>query len=232
MMLELHDVHTYYGESYILQGVSLQVAEGEVVTLLGRNGVGKTTTIRTVIGFTPPRKGKIVFDKKQIARLKAPVISRLGIGLVPQGRRIFPNLTVQENLTVASRHAAKGGWNLGEVYRYFPRLQERQTNMGNQLSGGEQQMLAIGRALMTNPRLLLLDEPSEGLAPFIVTEIAEIIRQLSQKGLAILLVEQNIKMALKIAQRAYVMNKGKIVWEGNSAELWENEEVKHQYLGV
>jgi branched-chain amino acid transport system ATP-binding protein len=231
-MLELHNVHTYYGESYILQGVSLKVGEGEIVTLLGRNGVGKTTTIRTIIGFTPPRRGNIIFDQKQIARMKSPVIAKLGVGLVPQGRRIFPNLTVQENLTVAARGANKGGWTLDEVFRYFPRLKERQGNMGNQLSGGEQQMLAIGRALMTNPRFLLLDEPSEGLAPFIVAEIAEIIQQLRQKGLSILFVEQNIKMALKIAQRAYIMNKGKIVWDGTSAQLWENEEVMHQYLGV
>ncbi len=231
-MLELQDVHTYYAQSYILQGVSLHVAEGEAVALLGRNGVGKTTTIRTIIGFTPPRRGQVLFRGQPIQRLKAAEISRRGVGLVPQGRRIFPNLSVRENLTVAARGAERGGWNLEEVYRYFPRLKERQTNLGNQLSGGEQQMLAIGRALMTNPQLVLLDEPSEGLAPKILLEIAAIIGQLQQKGLSFLLVEQNLRMALDITSRVYVMNKGRVVWEGSSAELRENEAVKHQHLGV
>ncbi len=231
-MLELQDIHTYYTESYILQGVSLHVEKGEAVALLGRNGVGKTTTIRSIVGFTPPRRGQVLLDNKPIQKLKSNQISHLGVGLVPQGRRIFPNLTVRENLTVAARHNDKGGWTLDEVYRYFPRLRERLNNMGNQLSGGEQMMLAIGRALMTNPQLLLLDEPSEGLAPMVLHEIAEIVTQLRGRGLSILLVEQNIKMALGIASRVYVMNKGKIVWEGPSTELWENETIKHQYLGV
>ncbi len=231
-MLEVKDIHTYYGESYILQGLSLRVGEGEAVALLGRNGVGKTTTIRSIIGFNPPRRGEILFEGRALQRHRAAQVSRLGVGLVPQGRRIFPNLSVRENLTVAARNASKGGWTLDEIYRYFPRLKERQRNMGNQLSGGEQQMLAIGRALMTNPRLLLLDEPSEGLAPLILREIAAIVAQLQQKGLSILLVEQNIKMALGIAGRAYVMNKGRIAWEGTSTELLENESVKHLYLGV
>ncbi len=231
-MLEVNQIHTYYGQSYILQGLSLKVEEGEAVALLGRNGVGKTTTIRSIIGFTPPRSGTIHLKGKQIARLRPETISRLGIGLVPQGRRIFPNLTVRENLTVAARGAAKGGWNLDQVYRYFPRLKERQVNMGNQLSGGEQEMLAIGRALMINPQLLLLDEPSEGLAPLVLHEIATIVDQLKQQGLSILLVEQNVRMALKIASRVYVLNKGQVVWEGTSGQLKENEELQHSLLGV
>lgn len=231
-MLEVQDIHTYYGESYILQGLSLKVAEGEAVALLGRNGVGKTTTIRSIIGFTPPRRGQIIFSGAAITHLRPATISRLGVGLVPQGRRIFPNLTVRENMIIAARNEAKGGWTADEIYRYFPRLLERQHNMGNQLSGGEQQMLAIARALMTNPRLLLLDEPSEGLAPLVLHEIAEIVSRLREKGLSILLVEQNIKMALGIASRVYVMNKGRVAWEGSSADLWENEAVKHQHLGV
>jgi branched-chain amino acid transport system ATP-binding protein len=231
-MLELNDIHTYYGESYILQGLTLRVERGEAVALLGRNGVGKTTTIRSIVGFTPPRRGKIIFQDKPIQALRATTISRLGVGLVPQGRRIFPNLTVRENLLVAARGAARGGWSEDEIYKYFPRLKERAGNMGNQLSGGEQQMLAIGRALMTNPEILLLDEPSEGLAPMVLHEIADIIARLREKGLAILLVEQNVKMALNIASRVYVMNKGRIAWEGSSAELWQNEEIMHQHLGV
>lgn len=231
-MLEVKDIHTYYGQSYILQGVSLQVGEGEAVALLGRNGVGKTTTIRSIIGFTPPRTGAIVFKGAQVARLRSETISKLGIGLVPQGRRIFPNLTVRENLTIAARGAAKGGWNLDKVYHYFPRLRERQVNMGNQLSGGEQMMLAIGRALMTNPELLLLDEPSEGLAPMVLHEIAAIVKQLQERGLSILLVEQNVKMALNIASRAYILNKGQVVWQGSSAQLEGNEDLQHQHLGV
>jgi branched-chain amino acid transport system ATP-binding protein len=231
-MLEVKDINTFYGKSHIIQGLSLKVEEGEAVALLGRNGVGKTTTIRSIIGFTPPRSGEILFKGHQIARRKPETISKLGMGLVPQGRRVFPNLTVRENLTVAARGAAKGGWNLDEIYRYFPRLKEREKNMGNQLSGGEQMMLAIGRGLMINPELLLLDEPSDGLAPMVLRDIADIVMQLQQKGLSILLVEQNIKMALKIASRAYVLNKGQIAWEGSSEELKNSEELQHQLLMV
>lgn len=231
-MLELEDIHTYYGASYILQGLSLNIAAGEAVALLGRNGAGKTTTIRSIIGFTPPRRGKILFKGRAIHTQKATAIAQAGVGLVPQGRRIFPNLTVRENLTVAARHAAKGGWNEAEVYRYFPRLHERTTNMGNQLSGGEQQMLAIGRALMTNPEILLLDEPSEGLAPLALQEIAQIVTRLRERGLAILLVEQNVKMALNLTERVYVINKGRVAWQGRSDELPDNPEILHQHLGV
>lgn len=230
-MLELNDIHTYYGSSYILQGVTLQVAAGEAVALLGRNGVGKTTTIRSIIGFTPPRRGEILFKGRAIHRQKSTQIARAGIGLVPQGRRIFPNLTVRENLTVAAR-SAKNGWNEPEIYRYFPRLRERAANLGNQLSGGEQQMLAIGRALMTNPQILLLDEPSEGLAPLVLDEIGQIIGQLRERGLAILLVEQNVKLALQIAGRVYIMNKGQIAWQGASAQLNHDPAPLQQYLGI
>jgi branched-chain amino acid transport system ATP-binding protein len=231
-MLELQDIHTYYSESYILQGVSLQVNKGEAVALLGRNGVGKTTTISSIIGFTPPRQGQILFQGVQLTHLPTTTISRLGVGLVPQGRRIFPNLTVRENLTVAARNANKGGWTLEEVYRYFSRLQERQKNMGNQLSGGEQQMLAIGRALMTNPQLLLMDEPSEGLAPLMVREISRTIQQLKEAGLSILLVEQNLKMAFEICDRIYIMNKGRIIFSGTTIELQANPAIMHQHLGI
>jgi branched-chain amino acid transport system ATP-binding protein len=231
-MLELQDIHTYYSESYVLQGVSLLVNKGEAVALLGRNGVGKTTTIRSIIGFNPPRQGQILFQGVQLNHLPTTSISRLGVGLVPQGRRIFPNLTVRENLTVAARNANQGGWNLEEVYRYFPRLQERQKNMGNQLSGGEQQMLAIGRALMTNPQLLLMDEPSEGLAPIMVREISRTIRQLKEAGLSILLVEQNLKMAFEICDRIYIMNKGRIIFSGTTVELQANPTIMHQHLGI
>jgi branched-chain amino acid transport system ATP-binding protein len=231
-MLEVNDINTYYGKSHIIQGLSLKVEEGEAVALLGRNGVGKTTTIRSIIGFTPPKTGDILFKGKQIARRKPEFISRMGMGLVPQGRRVFPNLTVKENLTMAARGAAKGGWSLEEIYRYFPRLKEREKNMGNQLSGGEQMMLAIGRGLMINPELLLLDEPSDGLAPMVLHDIANIVMQLQKKGLSILLVEQNIKMALKIASRAYVLNKGQVAWEGPSEDLRNNEELQQQLLVV
>ena len=231
-MLEVRNINTFYGKSHIIQGLSLNVEEGEAVALLGRNGVGKTTTIRSIIGFTPPRSGDILFKGKQIARRKPEAISKMGMGLVPQGRRVFPNLTVKENLTVAARGGAKGGWDLERIYNYFPRLKEREKNLGNQLSGGEQMMLAIGRGLMINPELLLLDEPSDGLAPMVLHDIADIVVQLQKQGLSILLVEQNVKMALKIASRAYVLNKGQVAWEGSAEELGTNEELQHQLLVV
>ncbi|MBX5491141.1 MAG: ABC transporter ATP-binding protein [Chloroflexi bacterium] len=231
-MLALEDVHAYYGESHILHGVSLHVAPGEAVALLGRNGAGKTTTIRTIIGFTPARTGRVVFRERDVTRLPPYQISRLGVGLVPQGRRIFPDLTVAENLKIAARGSRNGGWSLDKVYGYFPRLRERHRQLGGSLSGGEQQMLAIGRALMTNPALLLMDEPSEGLSPLLVREIARIVGELKRERLSILLVEQNLPFALSLADRLYVMNKGQIVFEGTAAELTAAEAVKHQYLGV
>ena len=233
-ILRLDDIHTYYGESYILQGVSLTITPGEVVALLGRNGVGKTTTIRSIMGVTPIRRGQIFFAGTPIHHAPAHRIARLGIGWVPQGRRIFPNLAVIENLTIAARagEANGNGWTLERVFEQFPRLKERQHNRGNQLSGGEQQMLAIARALMTNPRLLLMDEPSEGLAPLIVREIGQIIARLKAGGHSMLLVEQNLLLALSVADRVYVMSKGRLVWEGTPQALWRNKELQHRYLGV
>ncbi|MFC2019743.1 ABC transporter ATP-binding protein [Chloroflexota bacterium] len=232
-MLELANVHTYYGESHVLRGISLKVASGSVVALLGRNGMGKTTTIHSIIGFTPPRRGRVIFKGRDITHLESHRIPQGGIALVPQGRRIFPSLSVKENLTMAARGRKNGdSWTLEKVYSLFPVLKERANLKGNLISGGEQQMLAIGRALMTNPDLLLMDEPSEGLAPLIVRELGDIIQKLHQGGLSILLVEQNIRLALTVADYAYVLNKGMIVYESTPQELEKNEEVKGIYLGV
>jgi branched-chain amino acid transport system ATP-binding protein len=232
-MLELSNVETYYGESYVLQGTSLEVREGSVAALLGRNGMGKTTTIRTIMGFTPLRRGVIRFRGKDISRLESYRIAQMGLGLVPQGRLIFPSLTVLENLTMASRGGEKeGAWNLDRVYSVFPVLKERAGYMGTLLSGGEQQMLTIARALMTNPLLLLMDEPSEGLAPIIVQEIGRIIRELKESGFSILLVEQNLPMALSAAEYAYVISRGVIVHQSPSDELMNDEEIKAKYIGV
>ncbi len=228
-MLQVEDIHTYYGDSHILQGVSLNVNSGELVCLVGRNGAGKTTTIRSIIGFNKPRAGHIMFENKDVTGLPPYRIAGLGIGLVPQGRRIFPDLSVQENLLFAHR---KGPWNLNKVYQVFPRLKERQKNRGDQLSGGEQQMLAIARALLMNPALMLMDEPSEGLAPLIVREIGRIIKEVKPEGLSVLLVEQNLALGLSVADRCYVLNKGHIVYESSPDELRQNDQVKHQYLGV
>jgi branched-chain amino acid transport system ATP-binding protein len=230
-MLELVDVHTYYGESYVLHGISMAVQQGAVMALLGRNGMGKTTTIRSIIGFTPARSGTIRFEGEDITHRKPYEIAQMGIGLIPQGRNIFPSLSVKENLTMAARTKGKvGGWSLDRVYGHFPLLKERENLKGNLLSGGEQQMLAIGRALMTNPTLLLMDEPSEGLAPLIVRDIGSIIRQLKNEGFSILLVEQNLPMALGVADYAFIISKGKIVYESSADELEANEEVKAKYL--
>ena len=232
-MLEIKDIHTYYGDSYILQGVTLKINEGSVVALLGRNGMGKTTTIRSIIGFNPPRRGTINFKGKNIAGLAPYAIAKMGIGLVPQGRDIFPSLSVKENLTMAARGNDKeNNWTLEKIYSLFPILKTRSANRGNMLSGGEQQMLTIARALMTNPNLLMLDEPSEGLAPIIVKEVAHIISQIKKSGLSILLVEQNLSMALKLADYVYILSKGQIVYESTPGELKNNEETKAKYLGI
>ncbi len=231
-MLTVDNIHTYYGDSHVLQGLSLTVKEGEAVALLGRNGVGKTTTIQSVIGFTPPRRGRILFRDIDVTHWPSHRTARLGVGLVPQGSGIFPTLTVQENITLAARNEQKGGWTFDRVLEIFPPLAGRLKNLGSQLSGGEQQMLAIARALMTNPDLLLLDEPSEGLAPLFVAEIGLIIGQLREEGLSILLVEQNLSLALGVTDRVYVMSKGQTVFEGIPAELRDKPEVLHQYLGV
>jgi len=232
-MLDLIDVHTYYGESFVLQGISLKVEKDTVAALLGRNGMGKTTTIRSIIGFTPPRRGVIRFKEKDITNLQSHQIARMGIGLVPQGRHIFSSLSVEENLMMSARTRGRdNAWSVDSVYSRFPVLKERAHCWGNQLSGGEQQMLAIGRALMANPDLLLMDEPSEGLAPLIVKEIGRIIRKLKESGFQILLVEQNLPMALGVADYVYVISKGVVVHECPPNELKENEEVKAKYLGV
>jgi len=232
-MLDLENVNAYYGDSHILHGVSLPVREGEVACLLGRNGAGKTTTILTIMGYLKPRPGRILFRGNDIAALPPYRVARLGFGLVPQERGIFPSLTVRENLTVFARAGANGGrWTLERVFELFPNLRARERNLGFQLSGGEQQMLSIARALMLNPTLLLLDEPSEGLAPLIVQEIVEVLKALKREGLAILLVEQNLRAALAVADRHHVMNKGEICFSGNSAELESNEFVLRNYLSV
>ena len=228
-MLEVDGIHTYYDESHVLHGVSLRVAAGEVVALLGRNGAGKTTAIRSIVGFTPPRAGRVLFEGQAIERWPAYRIARRGLALVPQGRRIFAPLSVRENLLLGARSE---GWTLERVFELFPRLRERQAQLGGTLSGGEQQMLAIARALLTNGRLLLLDEPSEGLAPLIVREIGTILTALKAERLSLLLVEQNYHLALRVADRVYVMNKGRIVYEGTPAGLEADEEVKRRYLGV
>ena len=231
-MLDLENVNAYYGDSHILHGVSLAVNEGEVVCLLGRNGAGKTTTILTIMGYLKPRPGRILYRGRDIAALPPYAVARLGFGFVPQERGIFPSLTVRENLTVFARGTAGGRWTLERILELFPSLRARERNLGFQLSGGEQQMLSIARALMLNPSLLLLDEPSEGLAPLIVQDIVEVLRTLKREGLAILLVEQNLRTALAVADRHHVMNKGEICFSGSSGELEGNEFVLRNYLSV
>jgi branched-chain amino acid transport system ATP-binding protein len=230
-MLEVEDVHTYYGDSYVLYGVSLHVAAGELVALLGRNGVGKTTTLRSIIGFTPPRRGRVALNGRAIHGLAPEQIVRAGVGIVPQGRRVFADLTVWENLRVAARQK-DGGWTIEAIYDLFPRLRERARINAGVLSGGEQQMLAIGRALVGNHQLILMDEPSEGLSPAIVTEVRDIILKLKRTGLSILLVEQNLALALSVADRIFILNKGQVVFEGTPAALAADESVKARYLGV
>ena len=228
-MLDVEAIHTYYGDSHVLHGVSLRVGAGEAVAVLGRNGAGKTTAIRSIAGFTPPRAGRVVFEGEAIERWPAYRIARRGLAVVPQGRRIFAPLSVRENLLLGARAQ---GFTLERIYALFPRLREREEQLGGTLSGGEQQMLAIGRALLTNSRLILLDEPSEGLAPLIVREIGRILLALKAERLSLLLVEQNYHLALRVADRVYVMSKGQIVWEGTPAGLEADEEVKRRYLGV
>jgi branched-chain amino acid transport system ATP-binding protein len=230
LALEVEGVHTYYGDSHVLQGVSLRVEPGEVLAILGRNGMGKTTLIRTIVGFTPPRAGHVRYKDTELTRLPSFRMVGLGMALVPQGRRVFPSLSVRENLDVARRGG--GRWSLEQVYALFPRLRDRAGNRANKLSGGEQQMLAIGRALMSNPDLLLMDEPTEGLAPLLVREVARVIAELKRNGLSILLVEQNLALALSVADRVHVLSRGQIVHTGTPAELMTNDDVKTRYLGV
>jgi len=231
-MLKIMDIHTYYGDSYVLQGISLEIPKETVVALLGRNGVGKTTLIRSIVGFTPARRGQILFNDRDITRLAAYRIIHLRMGLVPQGRRIFPSLTVKENLAIAARGSDVQGWDFSRIYALFPRLEERRNQRASTLSGGEQQMLAIARALISNPLFLLMDEPTEGLAPVLVREVGDVILRLKGGGLSIFLVEQNLSFAKKFADYTHVMSKGKIVHSSTPAELWENREVKERYLGV
>jgi len=232
--LSLTNVHTFYGDSHILHGVSFSLRPGGLLALLGRNGAGKTTCISTVIGFLTPRDGDIRLFGEPIEGLSPERISRLGIGLVPQGRRIFSSLTVRENLVVAQQRESTGGkaWSVDRIYDMFPRLRERHAQFAGTLSGGEQQMLAIGRALMGNPRVLLLDEPSEGLAPLIVAEVGRTIRRLKEEGQSIVLVEQNRQLALDVADQAVILNTGRCVFAGPAGDILNNEELIAQNLGV
>ncbi len=235
MLLEVKEIQTFYGLSHILFGVSLVIEKGETVCLLGRNGVGKTTTFRSIMGLTPPRTGSIQIQGKEIRGKQPFEICRLGLGIVPEDRAIFPDLTVRENLEIAVKKEDKGrttGWTVEKVHRLFPILQERDKQWGGTLSGGEQQMLTIARTLMGNPRLLLLDEPSEGLAPLVVRAIGEQILALKKEEMTILLSEQNSTFALKVSDRAYILEKGHVTWEGNISELKENPEIMKAYLGV
>jgi branched-chain amino acid transport system ATP-binding protein len=229
-MLSVQDVHTYYADSYILQGVSLDVAPGQVVALLGRNGVGKTTLARSIIGLTPTRRGRILFQGADITGLPAHRIARMGIGLVPQGRHVFQSLTVREHLQVTAR--GQGPWSFDRVVGLFPNLQTRLRSLGGKLSGGEQQMLAAGRALVGNPALLLMDEPTEGLAPIIVRELGRTLESLKQSGTSILLIEQQLAFALRHADIVFIMSKGRIVHRCTPAELASDAETKARYLGI
>jgi branched-chain amino acid transport system ATP-binding protein len=231
-LLSLEHVHTYYGASHILHGVSLEVRRGEVVALLGRNGMGKTTTLQTILGLPPPRRGEIRLRGRIISGSPAYAIVQSGVGWVPQGHRIFPTLTVIENLELAAAKARPGQWTLDDMYRLFPRLHTRRDARGDALSGGEQQMLAIARALVQNPELLLMDEPSEGLSPILVQEVGGIISYLHEQGASILMVEQNLNFALGIAERILIMNKGAIMFSGLPEELARNDQLCRQYLGV
>ncbi len=221
-VLEANGLHTFYGKSHILHGVSLAVQEGEIVTLLGRNGAGKSTTLRSLVGLTPAREGTVRIFGQEAAAWPPYRIAALGLGFVPEGRRVFANLTVEENLRVPLERP--GPWNIARVYKLFPRLEERKSNKGRQLSGGEQEMLAIARALLLNPKLLLLDEPSQGLAPIIVQDVFRVIVEMRKEGMSVLLVEQNVRAAVGIADRAYVLDDGKIVYEGEAAEFAKDEE--------
>jgi branched-chain amino acid transport system ATP-binding protein len=229
-ILQVEDVHTYYGDAYVLQGLSLALGEGQILGLLGRNGVGKTTLVNSIVGFNRPRRGRIVFKGADITHVSSFETVRRGMGLVPQGRRVFGSLTVEENLNVASTR--KEGWTLERVYELFPRLEERRGQRAKTLSGGEQQMLAIARGLMTNPDCLIMDEPSEGLAPIIIQTVWQAVSKLKAQGLSILLVEQNAALALQLVDYVHVVSKGRVVYSGTPRELWADDAVKSKYLGI
>ncbi len=229
-LLSVDAIETCYGLSQVLFGISISIMPGEMVTLMGRNGMGKTTTVRSIMGLTPARAGSIRFGGEDIRALPAYRIAKRGIGLVPEGRQIFPNLSVRENLTATA--SGEDGWTLGKIYELFPSLSARESSMGNQLSGGEQQMLAIGRALMTNPRLLILDEATEGLAPLVRAEIWRCLARLKAAGLSILVIDKNVGALTQIADRHFLIERGRVVWKGSSAELAAVPEVQHRYLGV
>ena len=231
-VLEVSGIETCYGLSQVLFEVSLNIKPGEMITLMGRNGMGKTTTVRSIMGLTPARAGTIRFMGQDIRGLPSYKIAKLGIGLVPEGRQIFPNLSVRENLVATAAARNGGAWTLDKVYELFPKLAARGNNMGNQLSGGEQQMLAIARALMTNPRLLILDEATEGLAPLIRAEIWRCLAQLKALGLAILVIDKNVGALMRVADRQFLIERGRVVWSGTSRELAAAPDVQHRYLGV
>ena len=233
-LLAIEGIETRYGLSQVLFGLSLSIASGEMITLMGRNGMGKTTTVRSIMGLTAAHAGSIRFDGQEIRALPSYRIAQLGIGLVPEGRQIFPNLSARENLvaTAANRQTTGDPWTLKKVCDLFPRLAERISNMGNQLSGGEQQMLAIGRALMTNPRLLILDEATEGLAPLIRAEIWQCLSRLKNAGQSILVIDKNVEALIGIADRHYLIERGKVVWSGSSGELASAPDIQHRYLGI
>lgn len=235
-MLEMRDIHSYYGKSHILQGVSMTLNEGELVCLLGRNGVGKSTTLKSIMGLVKPSEGSVRFRSQELVGKRPYEIARLGVGYVPEDRRIFRSLTVHENLLIGIKDAKttgkSGGWTVEMVYDKFPKLKERRDNKGGHLSGGEQQMLTVARTLMGNPQLILVDEPTEGLAPLIVKDVLEMLSAVRSSGVTVLMVEQNFKAAIKVANRFYIMGKGKMVFEGGTEELLAAEEIRKNYLEV
>ena len=230
MILKLEEIHTYYGLVHMLQGISLEIAEGEVVALLGRNGAGKTTALKSIMGLAPPRQGKVLFEDQDITGLPPHVIARLGIAYVPASRGIFMTLTATENLEIVRTKGAR--WDTEDVFRRFPKLAPLRRRRGRSLSGGEQQMLAIGRALVTGPSLILLDEPSQGLAPMVVELVVDMLRELKAEGVSMLLVEQNLQMALDLAERVYILDQGAVVFEGSARELINDDQLTASYLGV
>lgn len=229
-VLRAQDIHSFYGKSHILHGVSLEVNEGEIVAVLGRNGAGKTTTVRSLVGLTPPRQGKCEIFGNDTTRWPAHKIAGIGVGYVPEGRKIFGNLSVLENLKVPQ--ARPGPWNLDRVFKLFPRLAERKSQLGRQLSGGEQEMLSIARPLLLNPRIMLFDEPSQGLAPLVVREVMQVVRRMREEGLSVLLIEQNAPLTLSIADRAYILDDGKVVYSGSAAELAKDTDLVNKLAGA